>query len=128
MSRPVPALLLFIAIGACATVPQETGPDPKLAAATAGLVVGKPKHCIRLDEAVGSEVVRSGIIYRTSRRLTYVNIAPGCGSVRSDDIMINEVHSSELCRGDIVRFADRTSGFTSGSCALGDFVPYRRPQ
>ena len=128
MPRPIPALLLFLAIGACTTVPEETGTDPKLAAAIDGFIAGKPQQCIRLDEATGSEIFRGGIVYRPGRRLTYVNTAAGCGSTRTDDIMINEVRSGELCRGDIVRFADRTSGFISGSCALGDFVPYRRPK
>jgi hypothetical protein len=35
---------------------------------------------------------------------------------------------SGLCRGDIAEVKDLTSGFTVGSCAMGDFIPYTKPR
>jgi hypothetical protein len=31
---------------------------------------------------------------------------------------------SGLCRGDIARVADVSTGMIVGSCAVGDFIPY----
>ncbi len=126
MKRTI-VVIAMCGASACAPVPTPGGPDVKLTAATAGLVAGKPQQCIDLSDANGAEAFDGGIIYRGHSRITYVNLSPGCRRAGSDDIFINRVTSSPLCRGDIVQFADRNSGIAGGSCVLGDFTPYRKP-
>ena len=39
--------------------------------------------------------------------------------------LVTRSQGSQLCRGDIGTVTDMTSGMVVGSCALGDFVPYK---
>jgi hypothetical protein len=41
--------------------------------------------------------------------------------------MIVKTFGSQYCRGDQAQSADLQSGMLTGSCALGDFTPYRAP-
>jgi hypothetical protein len=113
----------------CATALQTAqGPDPKLAAELEGRVAGKPQSCIRLDQAVGSQVYRDAIVYREGRNRIWLADAPGCGSSRglNDDILVQNVWGSQLCRGDIIRLVERTGGFQSGACSIQKFTPYTK--
>ena len=126
--RTITLLPLFVFAASCATVPEQEGTDPKLTEALAGKVAEKPRMCIPLDEARSGEVFRGAILYRTSRRLNYVSTSPGCRTFANDPIFVNRVYSSQLCRGDIVQFVDRTSSIPGPACVLGDFTPYRSPR
>jgi hypothetical protein len=117
---------LIVSVASCASIPPPSGPDPKLAKAIEGRVAGKPQSCIDLTDANGAEAFDGGILYNGSRRTVYVNNVPECRSFGSNDLMINRVYSSQLCRGDIVTFADRNSGIPGRSCILGDFTPYKK--
>jgi hypothetical protein len=122
------ALLPLVGLAACATTMTSGADDrAKLDAELATKVAGKPQTCIRLDEAQGSQAYDDVLVYRASRRLTYVNAAPGCRGHEIDPIFVTDVRGSQLCRGDVVRLVSRTGGFQSGFCVLGDFTPYRRP-
>lgn len=122
---------LFLALSGCATtgVQETRAEDPGIAVALAGLTPEKPRSCIPLDDTRSTEKFDGTILYRVSARLTYRADIPGCYGLRRDPILVVDVHGSSLCRGDLVRLVDRgTSGFTSGACVFGDFVPYRRPR
>jgi hypothetical protein len=99
--------------------------DAKITKALANLTPGAPVPCISLATPMSSSLYGGTILYRNSGRLTYRNDTRGiCGS--RDDILVTRSWGSQLCRGDVVRTVDRLSGFHTGSCVLGDFVPYRR--
>jgi hypothetical protein len=114
----------------CATMTETAqGPDPKLTAALEGKVAGKPQSCIQLDEARGSEIFRDNILYRAGRNKYWLADAPGCGSSGNNDyILVQNVFGSQLCRGDIIRLVDRTSGFQGGACSITSFTPYSKPK
>jgi hypothetical protein len=115
----------------CATTSQTAqGPDPKLTAALDGKVAGKSQSCIPLDEASGNEIFRDAILYRTGRNKYWLADAPGCGSARgaNDYILVQNVFGSQLCRGDLIRLVDRTSGFQGGACSVRSFTPYAKPK
>lgn len=123
------ALLAGVAGCATAATQEAQGPDPRVTAAIAGKVAGKPQSCIPLSEASGSELVRDAIIYRVGRTRLWLADAPGCGSSgTSDDILVQRVYGSQLCRGDIVRQVDRVSGIGGGACAIRSFTPYTTPK
>jgi hypothetical protein len=123
-------ILPMMLLGGCATMAETAqGPDPKLAAALEGRVAGKPQNCLPLDRAVGSEVFRDAILYREGRNRFWLADAPGCGgTARNDYILVQNVFGSQLCRGDIIRLAERTGGFTAGACAIRSFTPYTKPK
>ena len=114
----------------CATMTQTAqSPDPKLAAAREGKVAGTPKNCIRLDQATGSEIFRDNILYREGRNRYWLADAPGCGTSGSNDyILVQNMFGSQLCRGDIIRLVDRTSGIHGGACSVRSFTPYSKPK
>ncbi len=122
-------LPLALLTGCATTTEMSQGPDPKLTAALEGRVAGKPQTCIRLDEAGGNEIFRDAILYRASRSKYWLADAPGCGSARAsnDFILVQNVSGSQLCRGDLIRLVDRTSGFQGGACAVPSFTPYTKP-
>jgi hypothetical protein len=114
-------------LSGCATTGSmvEMQEDPGVTKALAGRTAGEPRDCLSLNDTRQSSTYRGTILYRTSSKLTYRNDMNGCTSLSDDRIPIIEVRGSQICRGDIVRLADRTSGAQWGACTFGNFVPYR---
>ena len=102
--------------------------EAKLAQALEGRVAGKPVDCLYLPNIRSSRIIdRTAIVYETTGGTLYVN-RPESGrqSLRRDDVMVTDTHSSQLCNIDIVRLFDTGSRMQTGFVALGDFVPYRK--
>ena len=125
----------FVALlGGCSATVDRAYAENKAAAydiaigkALAGKTAGKPQSCISLREANGTEQIADRtILYNVNRRLTYRNdMRGGCLSLGRDRALVTKVYSSQLCSGDVVTPTDFVTGFSGGSCVLGDFVPYR---
>lgn len=100
----------------------------KLDQALAGLTPGKPESCLPQTRTPSSSSYGRTIVYRYSRNLMYRNdMGPGCERMgNSGDVMVASTPMGRFCRGDIVRLVDRVSGFPTGSCSFGDFIPYRK--
>jgi hypothetical protein len=126
--KPAVAASFAVMAASCSSTPPPSGPDTKLAEALAGKVAEAPRSCINLVDARSAEVLRDVIVYRTSRKLIYVNSTPGCRSFTNDPIFVNKVFGSQLCRGDSVQFIERAGGVPGPICLLGDFTPYRVPR
>ncbi len=47
-------------------------------------------------------------------------------SLNADDILVIDRLAGELCKQDVVRTVDQSSGATTGTIFLGDFIPYRK--
>ncbi len=129
MTMKLLSLSLF-ALAGCATMTatSERGEDPDVTKALAGKIAGEPRQCLSLQDAQNSSNYEGAMLYRISRSLTWRNDMNGCSSLGRDRIPIIRVYTSEICRGDIVTFADRASGAQFGACTFGDFVPYRTPK
>ena len=132
----IPPLLLTACAASPAEIEQAAAVQSETAARLeqefAGLTAGQPTNC--LPEAartqVQSRVYGPTIVFAVSRDVKYRNEASGaCGRAGGPlrDVLVTQTPNARLCRGDIVRTVDPVSGITSGSCALGDFTPYRRP-
>jgi hypothetical protein len=106
---------------------QERG-ESELARQVAGLVPGKPVHCIQLSQADGSTIIDgTAIVYRSVGGKLYVNRPNGAEMLREDDIPVQYVNGSQLCRMDQIKLLDRSTRMERGFANLGDFVPYTRP-
>jgi hypothetical protein len=121
-------------ITGCAMNPNSPYAQAKEAAYVAdldkaleGKNAGKPQSCIDLNRSQSTEQVGDKtIIYRVSRKLLYRNdLRSSCAGLGRDYALVTRVFGSQLCRGDLVQPTDLTTGFSGGTCSLGDFVPYR---
>lgn len=124
--------LLMSAASVMAAEPPADSPaargEARLAAMLEGRVAGKPVDCLNLHDIRSSRIIdRTAIVYDTGGGTLYVN-RPRSGkeSLRRDNVMVTDTHSSRLCSIDIVRLYDTASRMEVGFVGLGDFVPYRK--
>ncbi len=130
------ATLAAMATAGCAYTAQDTtdrGLSPQQMALMerelGGKVAGRPMSCIPTHST--NDLVRvsdSVLLYRVGSNLVYKNELRGScpGLSRDSDVIVSEVRGAGPCSGDIIRLVDRATGMYHGSCALGDFVPFRR--
>ncbi len=129
-------LLIFataaIGLSACAT--DVSQPEQRSASAQAtydrllaGKVAGPPTKCLPLQRSNDMQVIDDDTILYRDGRTTYVNKPLGSCNLlgRGSYALVTRSQGSQLCRGDIGSVTDMTTGVTVGSCALGDFVPYK---
>jgi hypothetical protein len=126
------SLFVLAALAGCTaqTPPEMTeAQQASLTDTLAGYTAGPPVSCVnqrllRDNRSYGEGViVFSGI----TRSTLWVNRpAAGCPELRSSRALRTRTPSTQLCRGDIASVFDPVSGIEYGSCALGDFTPYRR--
>ena len=133
--RWVIAGLTLLAVAASTPDTRRAADEAKAEAALtqelAGLTAGPAQTC--LDSFVTRDASATSfgdtLVYRTSGATRYVTRTTGCTGVggKGDNILVTTVPETHICRGDIARTVDRVSHFDTGSCAFGDFVPYRKP-
>lgn len=128
--------LLFVgaaAVAGCApTAPVERTAEARthLDKVLAGRVAGPPQNCINQFRARDMITIDDNTVvfkvgssyYRNDFRGT------GCSQLsRPGAAMVTRTPSgTQLCSGDIVTVNDTASGMMLGSCAFGEFVPYRK--
>jgi hypothetical protein len=122
-------LMLAGCSGSYTPAPLTPRQMTELDKALEGKVRGEKVSCInqlpRTDMRVISESV---ILYRVSKNLVYRNDLIGrCPGLTRGDALVVRTFGSQYCRGDIAQSANLTIGTLTGSCALGDFTPYRTP-
>lgn len=131
MKTLYPALML-LALAGCATgkAPPQAALSAKeqaeLTKVLDGKVAGKPQTCV---SAVNGRNLRAigdtTLVYQVSKNLVYKNDLLGrCSGLSWGDTLVLNLQTNQYCRGDIARVVNLQSGMLSGSCALGDFVPY----
>jgi hypothetical protein len=124
---------MLLALAGCATgdiKPQPLSPKEQadLTKVLDGKIAGKPVNCVssingRNLRAIGD----STLVYQVNRNVVYKNELLGrCTGLSWGDTLVLNVRNSQYCRGDIARVVNLQSGMMSGSCALGDFVPYTK--
>ena len=104
------------------------GQQAELAAELDGRVAGDPVACVKQRDIRGNRSVGEGVIlFDGPSGIIYVNRpAAGCPSLDRGRSLVTRTISTRLCRGDLARVFDPTTGIEYGGCSLGDFVPYRR--
>ena len=127
----VPAMLL---LSGCTMTAAESAradaaqarDEARLSKTLAGREAGKPTDCID-PRTLNSSVYGDAILYQFGTGKAWLTRTQGgCFGLSRDDIIVTRSFTGQLCRGDIVRTVDRTSGFPSGSCTFGEFVPYTK--
>lgn len=118
-----------LGLAGCATTmrPVADAPDPRLEAALAGMQQDGPaRDCLPLHSTRDIQRYKTALVAREGR-VWWVNDMERSCRLDRDDVMVQRVWGAgQVCRGDIVRLVDRAAGMLSGSCAYGQWVPYRR--
>ena len=82
-----------------------------------------PHSQIRSTYYVGGRI----ILYRMRNGTVYRNEPPGgCPGLNSNLALETRNPTGLLCSGEIAQVRDYTQGYSPGSCALGEFVPYSK--
>ena len=105
---------------------QRLTGEQQLAKLLEGRVAEKPVSCLPLSRTSDARIIDKTAIVYDQGNVIYVNRPRFPESLDSDDIMVTEIHTGELCRLDTVRLRDRSQFFFTGFVGLEDFVPYRR--
>ena len=119
------AALLAVPMTSAEARPKQT-PQQKLDKLLEGRVAGKPVNCIDTYRHRNTTVIDKTAIVYGSGRTIYVNRPKYPESLDSDDILVTELHSTQLCSVDVVKLHDRTGGWYRGFVGLGEFVPYTK--
>jgi len=89
-------------------------------------VAGDPVDCIPRTRLRRSTAASDDVLLYDDGSVVYVNTPYlGCPRTR-DNTMISQTPVGRLCSGDIVLVQDLRIGVPLGSCALSEFVPYRK--
>ena len=129
MTLKLPLLaLIFVAAGAMAADSDKDARD--LAKALAGRAPGTPFDCVDPNWAGSPQVIGNRIlIYRETGRGVLRNDLPdACPGLDDDSIIVNEIHGSQLCSGDLFYTLERGSRIPGPRCRLGKFTPYTKPK
>lgn len=127
-------IALPVLLTACASAGMAEDRPPQLTEkqkatldrALEGKVAGEPQSCISLTQRADLQVISDDLLLYKAGRTVYVNRVMGsCNGLSFGRTLVTNVWGSQICRGDIARVADFSAGMLTGSCALGDFVPYR---
>jgi hypothetical protein len=129
--RAIPLLLTAAVLTGCMTQPQPATRSAEAEAEfqklLAGKVAGQPISC--LPSYKRNEMVRidDGTVAFKNGKTVYVNKLIGeCSGLASGFYaLVTNSSGPGLCRGDIARVTDVRTGMVAGSCAIGDFVPYK---
>lgn len=89
-------------------------------------VAGEPVHCIPRTRLRRSTAASDDVLLYDDGSTVYVNTPYlGCPRAR-DNTMISSTPIGRLCSGDIVLVQDLRINVPLGSCALSEFVPFRK--
>lgn len=118
---------LLLAGAAADARPRLTG-EEQLAKLLDGRVAGKPVNCITLRNVQSSQVIdKTAIVYGSGSTIYVQRPKSGASSLDSNDILVTQLTTSQLCNIDIVQLRDRNGWFFRGSVSLDQFVPYTKP-
>ena len=116
------------AAGPSAAAPRLDG-ETRLAKALEGRVAGPPVDCVNLRQVRSTRIIDgTGILYDAGSTIYLNRPRSGARSLDRWDTMVTKLHSTQLCRIDVVHLYDSGSRMQTGFVFLGDFIPYRRPK
>jgi hypothetical protein len=117
---------LLMAGTAAEARPRPTG-EEQLAKLLDGRVAGKPVNCIRLNTVQSSTVIdKTAIVYGSGSTIYVQRPRTGASSLDSNDILVTQLTTPQLCSVDVVQLRDRNGHFWRGFVGLDQFVPYTR--
>jgi hypothetical protein len=106
--------------------PRLTG-EEQLAKLLDGRVAGKPVNCITLPYVQSTTVIdKTAIVYGSGSTIYVQRPRSGASSLDSNDVLVTQLTTSQLCNIDTVQLRDRNGFFFRGFVSLDQFVPYSR--
>jgi hypothetical protein len=129
--RAIPLLVTAAALAGCTTQPSETTRtaegQAKFVKLTAGKVAGTPMSCLPSYQTNDMVTIDDSTVAFKQGSTVYVNhlLGPCNGLDSGFYTLVTRSHGSGMCRGDISHVSDIRTGMMVGSCAIGDFVPYK---
>jgi len=124
----VAAASALLLAGTAADARTRLTGEQQLAKLVEGRVAGAPVDCISMSMVGGSTVIdKTAIVYDSGRTVYVQRPKVGAESLDDDDILVTELHSSQLCSIDTVQLRDRNGHFWRGFVGLDKFVPYTKP-
>jgi hypothetical protein len=128
LSLGLAAMLLGATTPALARPSAQERGEADLAAQLGARVPGKPVDCLPLGRIEGQTIIdRTAIVYRGMGSTIWVNRPRGAEMLREDDVPVQFVYGSELCKLDQIKLLDRMTRMERGFVGLGQFVPYTKP-
>ena len=119
--------VLLLAGSVAEARPRLTG-EQQLAKLLDGRVAGEPVNCITMPNIQSSTVIdKTAIVYGSGSTLYVQRPKTGADSLDSNDILVTQLTSSQLCSIDTVQLRDRNGYFWRGFVGLDKFVPYTKP-
>ncbi|WP_120077343.1 hypothetical protein [Aurantiacibacter odishensis] len=123
VSAAVAAMALAIP---AAAQDREERAEQAFAELVEGRTAGEPQSCINLFSSNRLRVEENvGLVYERGDTL-WVARAQNPQNLDRWDVPVIERYGSRLCRTDVMRTIDRSSGMFSGVLFIDDFVPYTR--
>ncbi|RYY24398.1 MAG: hypothetical protein EOP62_16945 [Sphingomonadales bacterium] len=124
----VPLLVLATAATGFASEQKRPNTDEaKIARTLDGLSPGKPQRCVRSDRVTEVKGFGEEILFVEGRGKVWRNKTTGsCNGLRYDDVPVFRTFGREYCAMDTVQTRSRTGEMMTGSCGLGEFVPYTK--
>ena len=120
-------VLMLAAGGAADARPRLTG-EEQLAKLLEGRVAGEPVNCISMPNVQSSRVIdKTAIVYGSGSTIYVQRPRSGAETLDSDDILVTQLTTSQLCSIDTVQLRDRNGYFWRGFVGLDKFVPYTKP-
>lgn len=113
---------------AAAFTVTAASPEKTLEQRLDGLTAGKPVSCISMRDVQQVKGYGKTLLYIQGRNKVWrTETNGGCEGIgRRDDLMVTRTVSAQYCRGDMIETRDRTGGFMTGVCSVGDFTPYTK--
>jgi hypothetical protein len=116
----------MLAAGTAADARNRQTGEQQLAKLLEGRVAGRPIDCISIFDSRDQRVIdKTAIVYGHGNTI-YVNRPTNARSLDDDDVLVSDIHGSQVCKLDVVRLHDRSGGFYNGFVGLEQFVPYRK--
>jgi hypothetical protein len=105
---------------------REAEAQRDLGEALKGRVAGKPQNCLASPSNIsGPQIIDARtILYRDGRRVWRNDLEGDCPSLDRYDILVVELHGSQICRNDMFRPVDPGSRIPGAYCRFGQFTPY----
>jgi hypothetical protein len=115
-----------LAVGTAAEARSKQSGEQQLAKLLEGRIAGQPVDCISIFDSRDQRVIdKTAIVYGHGNTI-YVNRPSNARNLDDDDILVSNIHGSQICNLDVVRLHDRSGGFYNGFVGLEQFVPYRK--
>lgn len=122
-------------LASCATTgmptPRSPGAQAELSRWLDGRVPGRPQSCLPTYRSQDMVVIdENTLLFRDgNNRVWRSDLRGPCNGLGRPGtaLLTKQYGGTGLCSGEIAQVVDTSQGFTVGSCALGDFVPYNGP-